>query len=119
MVSSLVYERRQKTVERAKDLKESAEMHRRIYQSIRDHDPERARSEMGAHLDLARQAQATEEAEPSLKASEIVDLPAAPEAPVALRRAAVLSRHSDDTDSRTQARRLRLARPLSRRSSAR
>lgn len=75
MVSSLVYEGRQKTVERAKDLKESAEMHRRIYQSIRDHDPERARSEMGAHLDLARQAQATEEEEPSLKASGIVDLP--------------------------------------------
>jgi GntR family transcriptional repressor for pyruvate dehydrogenase complex len=75
MVSSLVYERRLKTVERAKDLKESAEMHRRIYQSIRDHDPERARSEMGAHLDLARQAQATEEQETSLKASEIVDLP--------------------------------------------
>ena len=30
---------------------------------------------MGAHLDLARQAQATEEQETSLKASEIVDLP--------------------------------------------
>lgn len=75
MVSSLVYERRQATVERAKDLKESAEMHRRIYQAIRDRDPGKARSEMGAHLDLARQAQATEEAEPSLKASDIVDLP--------------------------------------------
>ena len=75
MVSSLVYERRKTTVERAKDLKESAEMHRRIYQSIRDRDPERARSEMGAHLDLARQAQATEEAEPAVKASDIVDSP--------------------------------------------
>jgi len=42
MVSSLVYEQRRVTVERALDLKESAEMHRRIYQAIRDHDPERA-----------------------------------------------------------------------------
>ena len=73
MVSSLVYERRQETVERAKDLKESAEMYRRIYQAIRDRDPGRARAEMGAHLDLARQAQATEEE--AVKASEIVDLP--------------------------------------------
>jgi GntR family transcriptional repressor for pyruvate dehydrogenase complex len=75
MVSSLVYERRKTTVERAKDLKESAEMHRRIYQSIRDHDPERARREMGAHLDLARQAQATEESDPPLKPSGLVDPP--------------------------------------------
>jgi GntR family transcriptional repressor for pyruvate dehydrogenase complex len=62
MVSSLVYERRQRTVERAHDLKESAEMHRRIYQAIRDRDPERARTEMAHHLDLARMAQAEEEA---------------------------------------------------------
>lgn len=57
MVSSLVYEQRRMTVERAHDLKESAEMHRRIYQAIRDRDPERARAEMSRHLDLARQAQ--------------------------------------------------------------
>jgi GntR family transcriptional repressor for pyruvate dehydrogenase complex len=75
MVSSLVYERRQKTVERARDLKESAEMHRRIYQAIRDRDPGRARSEMGAHLDLARQAQASEEEESAMKATHIVGLP--------------------------------------------
>jgi GntR family transcriptional repressor for pyruvate dehydrogenase complex len=75
MVSSLVYERRKTTVERAKDLKESAEMHRRIYQSIRDHDPERARREMGAHLDLARQAQATEESDPTAKPSGLADPP--------------------------------------------
>jgi GntR family transcriptional repressor for pyruvate dehydrogenase complex len=53
MVSSLVYEQRRMTVERASDLKESAEMHRRIYQAIRDKDPERARAEMTRHLDLA------------------------------------------------------------------
>src|SRR5262249_61361130 len=61
MVSSLVWEQRRMTVERAHDLKESAEMHRRIYQAIRDKDPERARMEMTRHLDLARQAQASEE----------------------------------------------------------
>jgi GntR family transcriptional regulator, transcriptional repressor for pyruvate dehydrogenase complex len=60
-VAELVYETRRVTVERATDLKESAEMHRRIYQAIKAHDPERARREMGAHLDLARQAQAGEE----------------------------------------------------------
>lgn len=61
MVSSLVYETRRRTVERAQDLKESAEAHRRIYLAIRDRDPERARSEMTNHLDLARMAQASEE----------------------------------------------------------
>jgi GntR family transcriptional repressor for pyruvate dehydrogenase complex len=61
MVSSLVYEQRRLTVEHAIDLKESAEMHRRIYQAIRDRDPERARTEMTKHLDLARAAQASEE----------------------------------------------------------
>ena len=61
MISSLVYEQRRLTVERAHDLKESAEMHRRIYQAIRDRDSERARSEMSKHLDLARMAQASEE----------------------------------------------------------
>jgi len=61
MISSLVYEQRRLTVERAFDLKESAEMHRRIYQAIRDRDPERARMEMSRHLELARSAQASEE----------------------------------------------------------
>jgi GntR family transcriptional repressor for pyruvate dehydrogenase complex len=63
MVSALVYERRRRTVERARDLKESAEMHRRIYSAIRDHDPDRARDEMSEHLDLARMAQASEDTE--------------------------------------------------------
>lgn len=62
MVSSLVYETRRRTVERAHDLKESAEMHRRIYQAIRDKNSDRAREEMARHLDLARMAQASEEA---------------------------------------------------------
>jgi GntR family transcriptional repressor for pyruvate dehydrogenase complex len=63
MVSALSYERRRLTVERARDLKESAEMHRRIYAAVRDKDPDRARQEMSAHLDLARMAQASEEPE--------------------------------------------------------
>ena len=53
MISSLVHEERRATVERAADLKESAERHRRIYQAIRDKDPERARLEMTRHLELA------------------------------------------------------------------
>jgi GntR family transcriptional repressor for pyruvate dehydrogenase complex len=63
-LAELVYETRRRTVERARDLKESAEMHRRIYQAIKTHDGERARREMSAHLDLARQAQATEDQAP-------------------------------------------------------
>jgi GntR family transcriptional repressor for pyruvate dehydrogenase complex len=61
MISTMVYERRRLTVERARDLKESAEMHRRIYSAIRDHDADRARQEMSDHLDLARMAQASED----------------------------------------------------------
>jgi len=60
-VAQLVYETRRLTVERATDLKESAEMHRRIYRAIKARDPDRARLEMSQHLDLARQAQAGEE----------------------------------------------------------
>ena len=72
MVSSLVWEQRRQTVERAHDLKESAEMHRRIYQAIRDRDPERARAEMERHLDLARQAQASEELPERVLPSRVV-----------------------------------------------
>ena len=72
MVSSLVYERRRRTVERAHDLKESAEMHRRIYQAIRDRNPERARQEMSHHLDLARMAQASEETQDGVRPSSVV-----------------------------------------------
>jgi len=61
LVSTLVYERRRLTVERARDLKESAEMHRRIYAAVRERDAERAGREMSEHLDLARMAQASEE----------------------------------------------------------
>jgi len=69
-ISGLVYETRKLTVERAHDLKESAEMHRRIYRAIKAGDADKARDEMGLHLVLARQAQASEEeARPSKRAN--------------------------------------------------
>jgi GntR family transcriptional repressor for pyruvate dehydrogenase complex len=60
-ISELVYEDRRNTAERSRDLRESAEMHRRIYRAIKVRDGERARSEMAAHLEAAREAQAREE----------------------------------------------------------
>lgn len=61
MVSAFNYERRRLTVERSRDLKEAADLHRRVYAAVRDHDVERARREMTQHLDRARRAQATED----------------------------------------------------------
>ena len=45
MVSALYYERRRQTAERAseRDLRDAAEMHRRIYQAVRSRDAEAAR----------------------------------------------------------------------------
>jgi GntR family transcriptional repressor for pyruvate dehydrogenase complex len=64
-IAELVYETRRRTVERATDLRQSAEMHRRIYRAIKDRDAERARTEMSEHLNMARQAQAGEEQAPA------------------------------------------------------
>ena len=52
MVSALYYERRRETAARAsdRDLRDAAEMHRRIYHAIRTHDAEAARQAMHAHL---------------------------------------------------------------------
>ena len=50
MVAKVLFDIRIKTVNRATDLKESAEMHRRIYRAIREHDPEAAREMMQDHL---------------------------------------------------------------------
>lgn len=61
MVATILLDVRSKTVKRAKDLKESAEMHRQIYRAIRDHNSEAARSAMRAHLVLAQKAQESEE----------------------------------------------------------
>src|SRR4029077_14836613 len=62
MVSALYYERRRATAERASDsdLRDAAEPHRRIYQAIRNRDPERARRAMNDHLLQAARYQAQE-----------------------------------------------------------
>jgi GntR family transcriptional repressor for pyruvate dehydrogenase complex len=62
MVSALYYERRRITAERAvdRDLRDAADAHRQIYQSIRAKDGERARRLMEEHLLRARSYQAKE-----------------------------------------------------------
>jgi GntR family transcriptional regulator, transcriptional repressor for pyruvate dehydrogenase complex len=62
MVSALLYERRRDTIEGARDLRESAEMHRRIYQAVRRGDATQARNAMAEHLRLAQEAWAEEDA---------------------------------------------------------
>ena|ERR1051325_987675 len=63
MVATILLDVRSKTVKRAKDLKESAEMHRQIYRAIREHNSEAARTAMHDHLVLAQRAQESEEPE--------------------------------------------------------
>jgi GntR family transcriptional repressor for pyruvate dehydrogenase complex len=65
MVSALYYERRRETAKQAsdRDLKEAAELHRRIYQAIRARDPEAARTAMNEHLIRASAHQALEPGE--------------------------------------------------------
>jgi len=60
MVVAALYETRKRTVDRALDLKESAEMHRAIYRAIRERNPQAARDTMREHLELAFQAQQQE-----------------------------------------------------------
>ena len=65
MVSALYYERRRQTAERAsdRDLRDAAEMHRRIYQAVRSRDAEAARQAMHEHLVQASRHQAQEPAD--------------------------------------------------------
>jgi GntR family transcriptional repressor for pyruvate dehydrogenase complex len=49
-------------VGRARDLRESAELHRRIYRAVRSGHPEAAREAMTEHLKRAQHAQARETA---------------------------------------------------------
>lgn len=60
MVTSSMYDKRRKTVERAIDLRESAEMHREIYRAIRSRKPQDARRLMEQHLRMAQTAQGME-----------------------------------------------------------
>jgi GntR family transcriptional repressor for pyruvate dehydrogenase complex len=57
MVATILFDVRSKTVRRATDLKESANMHRQIYKAIRERDWEAARNAMRLHLVLAQKAQ--------------------------------------------------------------
>lgn len=60
MVSAQFYELRKRTISRARDLRESAEMHRRIYRAIKARDRQAAQAAMAEHLDAARHAQRLE-----------------------------------------------------------
>ena len=59
-LAQLVWETRRETVVQSTNLKESAEMHQRIYRAIRARDVERARREMAEHLEAARRAVVSE-----------------------------------------------------------
>jgi len=61
MVSSMFQQVRQRTIRWASDLHVAAAEHRAIYQAIRAHDPERARSAMATHLRRAEHAQTIED----------------------------------------------------------
>jgi GntR family transcriptional repressor for pyruvate dehydrogenase complex len=62
MVSALYYDRRRETARQAsdRDLREAAELHRRIYQAIRARNSEAARNAMNEHLERASAHQALE-----------------------------------------------------------
>ena len=59
-VTTSMYDKRRKTVERATDLRESAEMHREIYRAIRARKPDEARDLKEKHLRMAQRAQGAE-----------------------------------------------------------
>jgi GntR family transcriptional repressor for pyruvate dehydrogenase complex len=62
MVSGIFYETRRQNVDRATDLRDAAEMHRRIYNAVRLHDASAARAAMDEHLTASERAQVNEEA---------------------------------------------------------
>ncbi len=70
MVSAQFYELRKETISHARDLRESAEMHRRVYRAVRSRDPEAARAAMHEHLKTAQHAQLLERERDGAGASE-------------------------------------------------
>lgn len=60
MVSSVFQQVRHRTIRWAQDLHLAADEHRAIYQAIRNHDPDGARSAMLQHLSRAEHTQITE-----------------------------------------------------------
>jgi len=61
MVSTAMYESRRETVERATDLKQSVELHRKIYKFIRARKTQEAAAAMNEHLNLAERAFTSEQ----------------------------------------------------------
>jgi GntR family transcriptional repressor for pyruvate dehydrogenase complex len=61
MVATILFDVRRKTVNRARDLKESAAMHREVYRAVRERDAVAASNAMRDHLMLAQKAQEAEE----------------------------------------------------------
>lgn len=59
-LTSALYDKRRKTVERSIDMRESAEMHREIYRAIRTHKPLDTRRLMEQHLRMAQISQGME-----------------------------------------------------------
>jgi GntR family transcriptional regulator, transcriptional repressor for pyruvate dehydrogenase complex len=76
MVSALYYERRRETAARATDrnLRDAADLHRGIYQAIRVHDVEHARTLMNEHLLHSSAYQAEEEQQRTRPASPPKDV---------------------------------------------
>ena len=62
MVASMFFEQRQASIGKARNLRESADQHRKIYQAIRTRDRDAARAAMDEHLRSAQAAKAAEEA---------------------------------------------------------
>jgi GntR family transcriptional repressor for pyruvate dehydrogenase complex len=60
MVAAQFFEQRRRTVTRARDLRGSAETHRRIFRAVRSRDAGAAREAMAEHLTRARHAHARE-----------------------------------------------------------
>jgi GntR family transcriptional repressor for pyruvate dehydrogenase complex len=61
-ITTAMYDKRLKTVERSIDMRESAEMHREIYRAVRARDPLEARRLMEQHLRMAQTSQGMERA---------------------------------------------------------
>jgi GntR family transcriptional repressor for pyruvate dehydrogenase complex len=59
-ITSALYDKRRKTVERSIDVRESAEMHREIYRAIRGRKPQEAKRLMEQHLRMAQESQGME-----------------------------------------------------------
>ena len=69
-ITTAMYDKRLKTVERSIDMRESSDMHREIYRAVRARDPLEARRLMEQHLRMAQTAQGMERAPARKKAQD-------------------------------------------------